>query len=193
MTSAATRHSNNTALERSGLFTCRRRTHIGSSFVIAAMTEELATGSPRVGGKAAGWPPARKQHHRRALGNCPPLPTRDAVLAIPSIMSTQVVSVSAQFAGLPQLFTFSDRSAPPLRMAGDQLLVESMQGDPQARLALQTRPFGSFAGAVASFDLTDDIHATFEGGAVIYLRQPAPMGPNRSVRPRSATRPRLRS
>ena len=170
-TSVVTPVSSNSALERTGWFAVCRRTRIGSPYVIAAMTEELATGSARVCGYEAngGFLLASNIPGAGAIETTA-LPTRDAVLPILSVLTAAAKSVAAQLAALPQSFTFSDRIAPFARAATDHLLGMLLDGDAAARLALQTQLFGGFAGAAVSLDLTDGVRATFESGAVIHLR-----------------------
>ncbi len=170
-TSVVTPISSNTALERTGQFATCRRTRIGSPYVIAAMTEELAAGSHRVCGYEANGGFLLGSNISGAGGAVTrALPTRDAVLPILSVLTAPAASVSAQLALLPQRITFSDRIAPLARTASDHLLGLLLAGDNVARLAMQTRLFGQFAGVAVSLDLTDGIRATFDGGAVIHLR-----------------------
>ena len=170
-TSVVTPVSSNTALERSGLFEICRRTRIGSPYVIAAMSEELAAGSACVCGYEA--------NGGFLLGSAIPgahgtttaaLPTRDAVLPILSVLAAKAPSVSAQLVNLPQRFTYSDRVIPFPRDVSERLFKGLLNGTTTDQLAEQTRLFGAIAGEALILDLTDGVRASFADGTVIHLR-----------------------
>ena len=170
-TSVVTPVSSNTALERSGLFVTCQRTRIGSPYVIAAMSEALATGSPCVCGYEANGGFLLGSAIPGANGTImSPLPTRDAVLPILSVLAANAPSVSAQLANLPQRFTFSDRVAPFPRDVSERLFAGLLHGSPVEQLAEQTRLFGGIAGEACALDLTDGVRATFADGTIIHLR-----------------------
>jgi len=170
-TSVVTPVSSNSALELSGRFAKVRRTRIGSPYVIAAMAEELAAGSAVVCGYEANGGFLLGSAIPGATGaTTAALPTRDAVLPILLVLTAPAASVSTQLAALPPRFTYSDRlqAFPPAQSA--RLFGMLLEGDAAARLALQTRLFGSFAGEARAIDETDGVRATFADGAVIHLR-----------------------
>ncbi|MFM9937121.1 MAG: phosphomannomutase [Novosphingobium sp.] len=170
-TSVVTPVSSNTALERSGRFATCRRTRIGSPYVIAAMSEELASGSARVCGYEANGGFLLGSAIPGAHGSTTTaLPTRDAVLPILAVLTAGAPSVSAQLGSLPKRFTFSDRITPFPQSASEELLARLLAGEAAAQLAEQTRLFGSFAGHAQTLDLTDGIRAMFDSGVIIHLR-----------------------
>jgi phosphomannomutase len=170
-TSVVTPVSSNTALERSGLFENCRRTRIGSPYVIAAMTEDLESGSACVCGYEANGGFLLGSAIAGANGTITAaLPTRDAVLPILSVLTAEVPSVSAQLASLPQRFTFSDRVTPFPKDVSERLFAVLLEGNLAGQLAEQTRLFGGFAGEAHNLDLTDGVRATFADGSIIHLR-----------------------
>jgi len=170
-TAVVTPVSSNTALELSGLFPRCRRTRIGSPYVIAAMTEELAAAGGVVCGYEANGGFLLGSDITGASGKTTSaLPTRDAVLPILLVLTAPASSVSAQLASLPQRVTFSDRikAFPP--ELGVQLFGMLGSGSPEEQLALQSRLFGALAGAARAIDATDGIRTTFSSGEIIHLR-----------------------
>lgn len=170
-TSVVTPVSSNSALELVGRFPRCRRTKIGSPYVIAAMSEELATGSTVVCGYEANGGfllgsdiPGANGATTRAL------PTRDALLPILAVLTADARSVSAQTASLPQRFTFSDRISPFALDASERLFKQLLHGENDTQLALQTRLFGDFSGAAQSIDLTDGVRTSFAGSVIIHIR-----------------------
>lgn len=170
-TAVITPVSSNSALELSGFFSRCRRTRIGSPYVIAAMKEEQAAGQAIICGYEA--------NGGFLLGSAIPgangtvteaLPTRDAVLPILLVLAAPAGRISQQREALPPRFTFSDRLQ-AFPVAQNQLLFgQLLAGDLTARLALQTRMFGSFAGEACAIDLTDGVRTTFANNVVIHLR-----------------------
>lgn len=134
------------------------------------MQDELAAGSACVVGYEANGGFLLGSAIVGRTGTTVALPTRDAVLPMLMVLSADSPSVSAQLASLPQRFTFSDRIVPFPPEAGARLFGNLAAGDDAARLALQTRLFGTFAGEALAVDLTDGVRARFAGGGVIHLR-----------------------
>lgn len=163
--------SSNTALERSEAFAKCRRTRIGSPYVIAAMSEELAAGSSPVCGYEANGGFLLASACTGPTGAVlTPLPTRDAVLPILSVLASSADRVSAQVAALPQRFTYSDRIAPFPVEASRALVARLAAGSLADQRTLQGALFGSFAGEATAVDLTDGVRATFASGLIIHLR-----------------------
>jgi phosphomannomutase len=169
-TSVVTPVSSNSAVEASGWFAKVVRTRIGSPYVISAMQDELAAGSACVVGYEANGGFLLGSAIPGKTGMTVALPTRDAVLPMLMVLAAHAPGVSAQLAGLPQRYTFSDRIVPFPPEAGAQLFGQLTAGDDAARVALQTRLFGGFAGAALAVDLTDGVRARFADGGVIHLR-----------------------
>src|SRR5690606_32860216 len=107
-TDVVTPVSSNSAVERSGAFNRVIRTRIGSPYVIAAMLAARAEGGARVVGYEANGGFLTASPIPLARGTLAPLPTRDAVLVIVSILARareRRTTVSGLLANLPQRFT----------------------------------------------------------------------------------------
>jgi phosphomannomutase len=104
----------NTAVEKSGLFGQVTRTRIGSPFVIEEMERAVAATSKRVVGYEANGGFLTASPLQLPGGALSPLPTRDAVIVILSILVSAVREgrkVSALPAALPPRYTASARLA----------------------------------------------------------------------------------
>ncbi|WP_409408817.1 phosphomannomutase [Acidithiobacillus ferriphilus] len=169
----ATPVSSNTALELSGFFPEIRRTRIGSPYVIAAMQGALQEGQMPVcgyeanGGFLLGSPLTRDG---RTLA---PLPTRDAILPMLTVLTAakeRRTPLAALLADLPPRFTASDRLQ-DFPTALSQRYLDAFRGkDKMANLAAFNTAFGEIAGDAQHMDLTDGIRVTLAQGGVIHLR-----------------------
>ncbi len=169
----ATPVSSNTALELSGFFPEIRRTRIGSPYVIAAMQGALQEGQMPVcgyeanGGFLLGSPLTRDG---RTLA---PLPTRDAILPMLTVLTAakeRGTPLAALLADLPPRFTASDRLQ-NFPTALSQRYLDAFRGkDKVANLAAFNAAFGEIAGDAQHMDLTDGIRVTLAQGGVIHLR-----------------------
>ncbi|MCK9397145.1 MAG: phosphomannomutase [Methylobacter sp.] len=158
----------NTAIEASGLFRQVVRTRIGSPYVIAGMTQALATGSSSVAGFEANGGFLAGNGLTVGLQTLAALPTRDAVLpalAVLAMARQQGCKVSGLLAGLPQRYTASDRLQ-DFSVANSRALLDSLQSDDEAYRSL----WGNELGAVARRDLTDGLRLTFANGEIVHLR-----------------------
>lgn len=163
----------NSAVERSGLFRTARRTRIGSPFVIESMNDLLAEGLGTVCGYEANGgfllaTPAEVEGRR--IG---PLPTRDAVLPMITVLAEarrRGMRLSALTAGLPPRYTYSERLQNYATARSQVLLAWLTEGDAAAILARLTAMFGSLAGQATATDRTDGLRITFDGGDIIHLR-----------------------
>ncbi|MBD8528784.1 MULTISPECIES: phosphomannomutase [unclassified Massilia] len=167
----ATPVSSNTAVEACGAFTQVVRTRIGSPYVIAAM--EAAHSSVRlqdaviVGYEANGG---------FLLGSAvvadgvrlDPLPTRDAVLPILTILTLARNTgrkVSELAAHLPKRFTASDRLQ-NFASEDSHALLASLAAD----LDYAARLLAPASGAVVETSTIDGLRLTFAGGDIVHLR-----------------------
>ena len=170
-TSVVTPISSNTAVERDGRFARCLRTRIGSPYVIAAMLEEQAAGSPLVCGYEANGGFLLGSTVSGAGGTTTAaLATRDAILPMLAVLAAPAPAVSAQTAALAQRFTASGRLESFPREASERLFSMLLAGDQEAQLALQTRIFGNLAGTASTIDLTDGVRTSFASGLIIHLR-----------------------
>jgi phosphomannomutase len=162
----------NTALEQTGSFKQVRRTRIGSPFVIEAMNELLHDWATVCGFEANGGfllATAVEDGGR----HLPALPTRDAVLPMIAVLTQarrQGVSLSQLQEGLPDRYTYSERLKDFSTAHSQALLASLQEGSGSAVLARLSEMFGALAGAATSFDVTDGLRISFDGGDIIHLR-----------------------
>ena len=164
----ATPVSSNTALEKCGAFARLARTRIGSPFVIEGMQTLAAAGARRVvgfeanGGFLVG---SQLEKDGRVLQ---PLPTRDAVLPILTLLAlarADGVPVSQLPASLPPRFTASDRIQ-NFATDNSRQLIQSLAA---AESAL--RDFLAPLSLVpAGIDQTDGLRITLANGEIVHLR-----------------------
>ncbi len=171
--SVVTPVSSNTALELSGLFPAIRRTRIGSPYVIAAMQAALQAGEASVigyeanGGFLLGSP---LQRHGYTLQ---PLPTRDALLPMLTVLAAarqRHLPLAALLDALPARFTASDRLQDFPTALSEAHLDIFRGADQVASLTAFDRAFAAVAGAAAHLDLTDGIRVTLQNADIIHLR-----------------------
>lgn len=156
----------NTAIESSGFFTQVMRTRIGSPFVIAAMEQLLAQGANNLAGFEANGGFFLGSHVPQSP-MLKPLPTRDAVLPIVTLLSQlkkQGKPLSTLVTELPQRFTASDRLQ-NFPTEKSKALIQAWIADPQAmRAGLHIVPF------IQKLDETDGMRATLTDGSIVHLR-----------------------
>ena len=158
--------SSNSAVEKSGLFKKVCRTRIGSPYVIEQMNSELANGSvagyEANGGFLLGSPVTQDG---KMLA---PLPTRDAVLPILTILAAahgQGRPISELLADLPPRYTASDRLKDfPSEVARAKIAALADSQD-----AIE-RQFGELCGQIREIDQTDGLRIHFENDEIIHLR-----------------------
>lgn len=169
----ATPVSSNSAVEKCGWFKGVVRTRIGSPYVIAAMQTLLQDDRQSVVGYEAngGFLTADRLERN---GHClDPLPTRDALIVILSILTLTKESqstVSGQLKQLPPCFTHSDRLKEFPTEQSQQILAGFQTADPaKDRVAIE-KVFGEAFGKVKEIDTTDGLRITFEQNEVVHLR-----------------------
>ncbi len=165
--SVSTPVSCNSALEKTGWFNDIRRTKIGSPFVVASMIEAVEAGCHGVVGYEANGGFLTNTVFPAFDRELSPLPTRDAVLPVLSIILLSIKEakpISALLSALPQRFTVSDRiqdfpteeSARILGRFEDTVAIEDA--------------FGEAFGSIASIDRTDGLRVTFQSTEVLHMR-----------------------
>lgn len=164
--------SSNTAVEKCGRFAQVVRTRIGSPYVIEAMERTAAGGGCVVGYEANG---GFLTATPTSLGHAPlsPLPTRDAVIVLLSVLSLAVKNqqaVSALAAGLPGRYTASDRLKDFATARSKALLDDLVKRDASSLSAVLAVGSGVGLGEVVSIDLTDGLRLTFRSGEIAHLR-----------------------
>jgi phosphomannomutase len=157
--------SSNTAVEKSGLFERVVRTKIGSPFVIEAMQRAALAGGKCVVGYEANGGFLTASPVRLRSGTLSPLPTRDAVVVILSVLALAVengVTVSALLAGLPPRYTASNRLTEVPSEQSAALLADMMRNGPVDLEAV--------LGKAVAVDVTDGLRVTFDSGEIAHLR-----------------------
>ncbi|HSI28967.1 MAG: phosphomannomutase [Methylophilus sp.] len=156
----------NTAIEASGFFQKVARTRIGSPFVIAGMQVLQEEGATSVAGFEANGGFLLGSHisHSPSLQ---PLPTRDAVLPVVTLLAqvkAQGKPLSQLVAALPQRFTASDRLQ-NFPTEKSKALLSGWTNNPAdmvKSLKLEQQ--------VLQTDITDGLRATLHSGSVVHLR-----------------------
>lgn len=161
--------SSNSAVEKCGWFQQVQRTRIGSPYVITAMNRLLEEGNKAVVGYEANGGFLTADTLTVDGKNLEPLPTRDAVIVILSILmlSRQYdVPVSGLLDLLPQRFTHSDRLKDFPTELSKSLIAELSSGGTNAIEPV----FGEAFGEVRGTDETDGLRIFFESDEVVHLR-----------------------
>jgi phosphomannomutase len=159
----------NTVVERCGRFSRVSRTRIGSPFVIEEMLRAVAAGGRRVVGYEANGGFLTASAIKLSKGIWDPLPTRDPVIVILSVLAESVrrgAPVSALCASLPARVTASDRLKNFPAEIGQRKVAELVSGG-GARIEAF---FGSAFGSVKHIDTTDGLRITFETGCIVHVR-----------------------
>lgn len=159
----------NTLLEKSGAFAKVHRTRIGSPYVIEAMNQALLAGASRVVGYEANGGFLTASAIPLEGGVLAPLPTRDAVLVILSVLSAAIerrCAISGLLRDLPSRFTASDRLAEFPSELGKRRVDALARGGAAAVEAV----FGAAFGSVRSIDTVDGLRITFENGEIVHVR-----------------------
>ncbi|WP_296679598.1 phosphomannomutase [Novosphingobium sp.] len=163
--------SSNTVLEKCGAFDETARTRIGSPYVIAEMSVQLAAGGRKVCGYEANG--GFLLGSDIAMGNqtLTALPTRDAVLPVLSaLVAAGNAPLSALVAALPPRVTYSNRIEAFPTETSTRILARLEQGTDTQRLERIEQAFGEIAGKPVGIDRTDGLRITFASGNVIHLR-----------------------
>jgi phosphomannomutase len=172
ITHLATPVSSNTAVERCGWFDQVTRTRIGSPYVIAAMQQMAGSGQGTVAGYEANGGFLLASRARLGSGTLTPLPTRDAVIVILSVLllaRKQRLPVSKLLQQLPPRFTASNRLE-EFPTAASRKLLQQLDTGKGADYSRIENIFGNQFGRVQETDQTDGLRITFESGEIAHLR-----------------------
>ena len=162
--------SSNTAAEKSGFFRRVVRTRIGSPYVIEGMQQAMAAGGKRVVGYEAngGFLTAGAvERQGRVLA---PLPTRDAVIVLLSLLMAARGhgSISCLVGSLPARFTASGRVKDfPTEIAREKVQALLAGGTELEEVKAVLAPQ---CGQLAAVDGTDGARLTFEDGDIVHFR-----------------------
>jgi phosphomannomutase len=163
----------NTAIDKCGFFKEVRRTKIGSPYVISSMMDAVNQGRERVVGFEANG--GFLLQSRVIINNSvlEPLPTRDALLPIISILYMAKNSgnkISRLISQLPKRFTSSNRLTNFDQSRSSVILREFNSGDDEKDIIKAHEIFGCISGRPVKIDRTDGIRMFFENGEIIHLR-----------------------
>ena len=159
--------SSNTAVEESNLFNKVYRTRIGSPYVIANMIEASLNNDCKVVGYEANGGFLTNSFFELYNKSLPPLPTRDAILPMLSLIilsKEKGISISQEVEKLPKRYTASDRIENFPLQESKKILerykdINYIEDD-----------FGDIFGDVLSVDDTDGLRVTFANNDVLHLR-----------------------
>lgn len=182
--------SSNSLIDGMPHFIERRRTRIGSPFVIAGMEEILReTPAAAVAGYEANGGFLLGFNATASAGMIAPLMTRDSLLPmiVPLVAAhRRGLKLTDLLAELPQCFTASDR-VQDIATEKSAALIATLSRDTAARAT-----FFDDVGEEVSVDLTDGLRVTFEGGTIVHLR-PSGNAPECRCYVEAATAARARS
>ncbi len=165
--------SSNTALEKTGYFKEIQRTRIGSPYVIEAM-QQAASNKPQlvVGYEANGG--FLSQTVANVSGKMlSPLPTRDALLPILSILhlcTLKHCKVSEIVNTLPARYTYSDRIKGIPTTLSQRILEELEKSNAEEFISQLKIHCGEEIGMIQSIDTTDGLRVTLSSGSIFHLR-----------------------
>ncbi len=168
----ATPVSCNSAVEKSGWFNQVIRTRIGSPYVIEAMQQMLSAGKKHVAGYEANGGFLLGDRIRIGDSVLEPLPTRDAIIVILSILmlsQEQILPISRLLNLLPQRFTASNRLT-AFPTDSSQRLLQRLNPNASNNFSRIEDVFGAQFGKVSSVDCTDGLRITFESSEIAHLR-----------------------
>ena len=165
--------SSNTAVEQCGWFEHVSRTRIGSPYVIEQMDRLQAAGGEAIVGYEANGGFLIQSTMANEQGSLAPLPTRDAIIVILSMLvlaKEQQGPLSQLRLLLPPRYTHSDRLSDFPTEQSRQLLTHLLSGESELNMQAIQSLFGTDWGVVTDWDMTDGLRLTFEGGDIIHLR-----------------------
>ncbi len=168
----ATPVSCNSVVEKCGWFDQIVRTRIGSPYVIEAMKQIISAGGSSVAGYEANGGFLTGDKLRVGDSILEPLPTRDAMIVILSILlfsHKQKIPISRLVNLLPQRFTFSNRLK-EFPTALTTKLLRQLTENSGVNFSRIEELFGIHFGAVKAVDQTDGLRITFENNEVAHLR-----------------------
>jgi len=168
--------SSNTCVEKSALFVDVKRTRIGSPYVIEAMTHYVEDHYAAVAGYEANGgfllaTPVRKNDCLLS-----PLPTRDAIIVLLTLIHSAVeqnLSLSQLSEQLPQRFTFSDRIKNFAMEKSQQLISKYTAGsddENKSALEMDFPQLRQTLGSVKTMNALDGLRITFENDDIIHFR-----------------------
>jgi phosphomannomutase len=169
----ATPISSNTVVERCGWFDGVLRTRIGSPYVISAMQSLLQEGKQAVVGYEANGGFLNGDSLSLQGRTLDPLPTRDAMIVILSILNLAQAKqkrISELLVSVPARYTYSNRLKSFPQELSQKKLENFQTGDFERDSRAIELAFDHRFGSVKDIDLTDGLRITFKGDNVVHLR-----------------------
>lgn len=169
----ATPVSSNTALEKTGCFKEIERTRIGSPYVIEAMQHAASKKLQLVVGYEANGGFLSQTEASISGKKLSPLPTRDALLPILSILhlcTLKHCKVSELVKTLPARYTYSDRIKGVPTTLSLEKLEELEKSNAEEFISKLNILCGDEIGMIQSIDTTDGLRVTLSSGNIFHLR-----------------------
>ena len=168
--------SSNTCVESSGFFTDVIRTRIGSPYVIQAMNQYVEDHCSAVAGYEANGGFLLATPIRRNDCELMPLPTRDAIIVLLTLIHSSVeqnCSISQLLEKMPQRFTYSDRLKNFAVEKSQRLIHKYTQGNDSENISAIETDFSELCqtlGAISHLNTTDGLRVTFKNNDIIHFR-----------------------
>jgi len=169
----ATPVSCNSVVEKCGWFEGVERTRIGSPFVIEAMDRLRDEGREAIVGYEANGGFLMADRLEKDGHILEPLPTRDALIVILSILMLSKewdAPISELLKELPPRYTYSDRLKDFPSEFSNSIIANFSTGDAARDQVAIENAFGDGLGSVQWIDKTDGLRITFENNEVVHLR-----------------------
>lgn len=169
----ATPVSSNTALEKTGYFKEVDRTRIGSPYVIEAMQQAASRKPQVVVGYEANGGFLTQTEANVSEKTLSPLPTRDALLPMLSILhlcTLKHCKVSELVKSLPARYTYSDRIKGVPASLSLKKLDELEKSNAEEFISKLKILCSEGIGIIQSIDTTDGLRATLSSGNIFHLR-----------------------
>lgn len=147
------------------------RTRIGSPYVISAMQTAVAESKKRIVGYEANGGFLQQSAIELAGNTLSPLPTRDAVIVILSVLllaKQRQQSVSELNSSMPAIYTSSDRLK-NFALEKSRLLLETLLPDNELSRE-QVKQLFPFMDEVKAVDTTDGVRMSFANDEIIHIR-----------------------
>ncbi len=168
--------SSNTCVEKSNFFADVKRTRIGSPYVIEAMNHYIEDNYLAVAGYEAngGFLLATPIRQNNVLLS--PLPTRDAIIVLLSIIHSAVqmnCPLSKLSEKLPQRYTYSDRIKNFATEKSQQLMAKYTAGNDEENKQVLQADFPELVeklGQIIHINTIDGLRITFANEAIIHFR-----------------------
>lgn len=168
--------SSNSSVEKSGFFVDVKRTRIGSPYVIEAMNHYIEEHYSAVAGYEANGGFLLATPIRKNDSILTPLPTRDAVIVLLTLIHSAAekqIALSKLSEQLPQRFTFSDRIKNFAIEKSRHLLQKYTSSSDTDNKLLLEKDFPELCqrlGPITQINTVDGLRLTFDSDDIIHFR-----------------------